>query len=130
MRTVERRSCSAISPNPGMARLALSAMLVRSVRAFANNNAGFLERAAANEFQRKRFADGIRAKLPVDVFEPRDGVAGERDKNVADDNSGLVRWPFRFDFEDDGGGFVVALQRFSERIRQTHRLQADAQVAA
>src|SRR5262249_52242094 len=112
MRTVERRSCSAISPNPGMAPLALSAMLIRSVRAFANYNAGFLERAAANEFQRKGLADGFCAKLPVNILEPRDGVARERDKNVADDNPSFMRWPFRFDFEDDGGGFVVALQRF------------------
>src|SRR5215472_14846264 len=130
MRTVERRSCSAISPNPGMAPLALLAMLVRSVRAFANNNAGFLKRAAANEFQGQRFADGFRAKLPVNIFEPRDRVARERHKNVAYDNPSFMRWPFRFDFENDGRGLVVALQRFSQRIGQTHRLQTDAKVTA
>src|SRR5262245_50527923 len=124
MRTVERRSCSATSPSPGIP------MLVRSVRALANNDAGFLERAAANKFEWQGFADGFGAKLAVNVLEPSDRMAGERDKNVANDNAGLVRRTLGFNFEDDGRGVVVALQRFPKRIRQTHRLQADAKVAA
>lgn len=54
-KTVERRSCSAISPNPGMAPC--FAMLCGSVRTLADDDAGFLERAAADKFHRKRFAD-------------------------------------------------------------------------
>src|SRR5690242_2266109 len=56
-------------------------------------------------------------------------MARERDKNVANDDAGFVRGPFEFNFEDDGGGFVVALQRFSKSIRQTYRLQTDAKIA-
>src|SRR5689334_22086358 len=124
MSTVERRSCSAISPNPGMA------MLVRSVCALANDDVGFLESSAANEFERKRFADGFGAKLAVNVFEPRNRVAGESYKNVADDDASFVSRALGFDFEEDGCSLVITFQGFSQRIRQTHRLQADAKVAA
>src|SRR5215467_8586587 len=123
MRTVERRSCSATSPNPGMA------MLSGSKDALADHDVGFLNRAAANELERERFANGFCAKLTVNVFEARDGVARESQKNVADNDTGFVRWTFGFDFEDNGGSFVIALQRLSQRIRQTHRLQPNAKVA-
>src|SRR5215472_1536129 len=123
MRTVERRRCSAISPNPGMA------MLVGSMYALANDDGCFPEGATANKFERERCSNGFSAKLPVNVFEPGDCMAGQGHKNVTDNHAGLVRWAFGLDFEDDGGGFVVALQRFSQRIRQTHRLQANAKIA-
>src|SRR5207245_7662679 len=99
MRTVERRSCSAISPNPGMA------MSAGPMGALADDDVDFLERPAANEFERKRFANRFGAKLPVNVFKTSDGMAGERHKNVADDDTGLLRGTFGFDFEDNGGGF-------------------------
>jgi len=67
------------------------AMLVRTVRAFAHDNVGFLERAATNEFERKRLADGFGAELPVNVFKPSDGMARESHKNIADNHAGLVR---------------------------------------
>src|SRR5205823_3805914 len=81
MRTVERRSCSAISPKPGMA------MLLSSMRAFANDNVGFLKSPAANEFERQGFPNGFGAKLPVNVFKTSDGIAGESHKNVANDDA-------------------------------------------
>src|SRR5690242_2871150 len=130
MRTVARRSCSAISPNPGIALLGTLAMSGGSMRTLADNNAGFLERAAADKFHRKRFADGFRAELLVNVFEPRDRFFSERDKNVANDDARFLCRTFRFNLEHDGRGFVAPLQRFAQRIGQTHRLQADAEVAA
>src|SRR5579859_3894460 len=116
MRTVERRSCSAISPNPGMA------MSVSSVCALANDDVCFLEGSAANEFERKRFTNGLSTKLAMNVLEPRDGMVCESDKNVADDDAGFVRRTFGLDFQNNGGRFVVAFDCFSKRIRQTHGL--------
>src|SRR5215472_2748482 len=124
MRTVERRSCSAISPNPG------TAMLVGSMRAFADDDAGFLERATANEFDRKRFADGFGGKLRVNILQPRDSVSGESDKNIADDDARLVRRTLGFHVENDGGSLLAALQGLTKRFRQAHGLKADAEVAA
>src|SRR5205823_6304927 len=124
MRTVERRSCSAISPKPGMA------MLFGSMRALANDDRGFLEGPAAHEFNGERFADGFRAELPVNIFEARDRMTGESHKNIADDDAGFVCGAFRLDLEHDGRGPVVAFECFSKRVRQTHGLQTDAEVAA
>src|SRR6516225_34678 len=124
MRTVERRSCSAISPNPGMA------MSFSSLRALANHNVGFLKCSSPKELDGQRFADGFCAELPVNIFEPGDDVAGERHKNVADEDAGFVRRTFGFDFEDDGRGLVVAFQGSAQRIGQAHWLQADPKIAA
>src|SRR5947207_8655483 len=124
MRTVERRSCSAISPNPGMA------MLLSSMRAFANDNVGFLKSPAANEFEWQGFPNGFGAKLPVNVFKTSDGIAGESHKNVANDDASLVCGTLRFDLEDDRRSFVIPLKRSPKRIRQTHRLQTDTKIAA
>src|SRR5205823_8938760 len=107
MRTVERRSCSAISPKPGMA------MLFGSMRALANDDRGFLEGPAAHEFNGERFADGFRAELPVNIFEARDRMTGESHKNIADDDAGFVCGAFRLDLEHDGRGLVVAFECFS-----------------
>src|SRR5690242_7567142 len=117
MGTVERRSCSAISPNPGMA------MLFGSVGALADDDAGFLECAATNKLERQRFANGFGAQLPVNVFEPGNRLTSESHKNVADNDASLVRRTFGLNFKDDGRGLVVALQCFSQRIRQTDGLQ-------
>src|SRR5713226_7937381 len=122
-RTVERRSCSAISPKPWMA------MLFASARAFGDDDAYFLHCAATNEFQRKRLADGFAVELRVDVFEARDRMTGDGDENVSDDDAGFVRGAFRLDFENNGSGFFAALQRLAERVGQTHRLQTNAEVA-
>src|SRR5579859_4146229 len=116
MRTVERRSCSAISPNPGMV------MLFRPMSSFGNDDVGLLKSAAANEFERKRFTNGLSTKLAMNVLEPRDGMVCESDKNVADDDAGFVRRTFGLDFQNNGGRFVVAFDCFSKRIRQTHGL--------
>src|SRR5579864_1807875 len=124
MRTVDRRNCSAISPNPGIA------MSFRSVSVLANHDTGFLKRAAAHKLEGERFADGFRAELPVNVFEPRDRVACESDEDVTNNDAGLVCRTVRLNFEDDGSGFVVAFQRSPQCIRQAHRLQTDAKIAA
>src|SRR5207244_4500917 len=124
MRTVERRSCSAISPNPGMA------MSCSSLCALANDNAGFLKCSSAKELEGQRFADRFCAELPMNIFEPGDCLAGERHKNVADQDAGFVRGTFGFDFEDDGRSLVVAFQGSAQRIGQAHGLQADPKIAA
>ena len=77
------------------------------MHALAYDNAGFLKRTAANEFDRKRFPNRLRAELPVNIFEPRDRMAGQCDKNIADDDAGFVRRTLGLDLEDDGRGFVV-----------------------
>src|SRR5712691_173048 len=122
-RTVERRSCSAISPNP------VTGMSFAYARAFADNDVHLLRCAAADELERERFADGFAVKLRVDVFEARNRMAGECDENVSDDDAGFVRGTFRLNLENHGGGLFAALQGLAERVRQTHGLQADAEIA-
>src|SRR5260370_4831529 len=102
--TVERRSLSALSPKSRMA------ILFASARAFANGDADFLRRAAANEFECERLAYRFAAELRMNIFEARDRMAGEGDENVSDDDSRFGRGAFRVDFQDDSGGFFCALQ--------------------
>src|ERR1700687_173409 len=83
MRTVERRSFSAISPNP------VTAISFASVRAFRYHNAPSLNRPATNKFQRERFADRVCSKMELNVFKSSDRVARKRDQDVADDDAGL-----------------------------------------
>src|SRR5579864_3717851 len=103
MRTVERRNCSAISPNPGMA------MLFASMRALTDNDLGFLRHAATNQFDHNRLADCSRGKLCVHVLHSRDRMRAEGNHQVADHDAGLVRGALRFHLDDDGGGFLIAL---------------------
>src|SRR6266478_3096335 len=120
--TVERRSFSAISPKSRMD------ILFASARAFANDDVDFLRRASANEFERKRLADRFTMELRVNIFEACDGMAGERDENVSNDDSRFVRGAFGLDFQDNSGGFFCALERLAESVRQTNRLQADTEI--
>src|SRR6266851_1212648 len=122
-RTVERRSFSAISPKPWMA------MLFASARAFADDDVDFLRCAAADELERERFADGFAVQLRVDILETRHRATGESDENISDDDAGFVRGTFRLNLENHGGGLFAALQGLAERVRQTHGLQADAEIA-
>src|SRR3981189_3243808 len=121
--TVERRSFSAISPKSRMD------ILFASARAFADDDVDFLRRASANEFEREWLADRFTEELRVNIFETRDRMAGEGDEDVSDDDSRFVRGAFRLDFQDNSGGFFCALQGLSESVRQTHGLQADAEIA-
>jgi hypothetical protein len=105
------------------------AILFASARAFANDNVDFLRRAAANEFERKGFANRFTTELRVNIFEACDGMAGERDENVSDDDSRFVRGAFRLDFQDNSGGLFCALEGLAEGVRQTNGLQADAEIA-
>jgi hypothetical protein len=89
--------------------------------ALANDNVRILKCSSANEPEGQRFADGFRAKLSVNIFQPGDCVASECHKNVPDDDPGLMRGTFGFDFEDDGRGLVVAFQGLPQRIGQAHR---------
>jgi hypothetical protein len=53
IKTVERRGFSVISPNPA------TAISFACVRPFRNHDVAFLNGTATNEFQRKRFSDGV-----------------------------------------------------------------------
>src|SRR5260370_25666317 len=101
--TVERRSFSAISPNP------VTGMLFASARAFADHDVHFLRCAAPDELERERLADGFAVKLRVNIFEARNRVAGDRDENFSDDYAGFVRVAFGLDFENHGGSCFAAL---------------------
>src|SRR5882762_3834735 len=68
-RTVERRSFSAISPNP------ITAISFASVRAFRHNNAAFLNRAATNKFQWEHLPDRFTAKVGLNVLQASDRLA-------------------------------------------------------
>src|SRR5260370_17012363 len=118
--TVERRSCSAISPNP------VTGTLLASARAFADHDAHFLRCAAPDELERERLADGFAVKLRVDVFEARNRMAGECDENVSDDDAGFVRGAFWLDFENHGGSFFAALPSLTLGVGQPHRLQPNS----
>src|SRR5260370_13937636 len=99
--TVERRSFSAISPNP------VTGMLFASARAFADHDVHFLRCAAPDELERKRLADGFALKLRVDVFEARNRVAGDGDENVSNDDPSLVRKPFARHLQEPSSGLFA-----------------------
>src|SRR6202521_6191552 len=124
MRAVERRSFSAISPNP------VKAISFASVRAFRYHNAPLLNRASTNKFEREYFADLGSGKMRLDVFQPSNRVARKRDQDVANDDASLVRGAVRVDVHNNRGGLFIPLQSFTKRIRQAHRLQADAKIPA
>src|ERR1700687_562543 len=104
-------------------------MLFASARAFADDYVHFLHCASTNEFERELLADGFAVELRVDVFETGDGMAGQGDQNISDDDAGFLRGAFRFDLENDGGGFFAALQGLTEGVGQTHGLQANTEEA-
>ena len=81
-------------------------------------------------FRSSGLADCGAVQLRVNIFQPRDLLPGESDHDVADDDARFVGRPFGFDFQDDCGSFFFALQLMAKRVRQTHRLQADAEIAA
>jgi len=68
------------------------------VGALANDDVGLLECSAANKLERKRFPNGFGAKLSVNVFEPRNGVTGESNKDVTNDDTRFVRRTFGLNF--------------------------------
>src|SRR6202035_4831770 len=101
IRTVERRSCSAISPNPVMD------MSFASVRAFTNYDRGLLDRSTANEFRGECLAYGGAVKLGLHILELSDRMPRERDENIADRDAGLARRAVRLDFKDNRGCLLV-----------------------
>src|ERR1700739_2262803 len=122
MRTVERRSCSAISPNPGIA------MLISPQRTLTDSDVSFPRRAAAHKFDRQRLADHFAGDLGVHIFESRDWVAADRDKNIANHESRLLRGAIGLDFDHDGGGLLRPLQRLAKRFGNSDGMQPNAQV--
>ena len=66
----------------------------------------------------------------MNIFQPRNLLACERDDDVSDDDARFVCRALWFDFEDDRGSFFFALQRLAKRVRQTNRLHADTEISA
>src|ERR1700745_152207 len=81
IKTVDRPSCSAISPNP------VTPILLPPVQSFTNQEARFLYRAATNKFHRHGLADCFAMKLRLNILELRDLAATERNQDVSDDDS-------------------------------------------
>jgi hypothetical protein len=103
-------------------------MLVGTMGALAHDNGDFLEGAPSNKSDRKRFADGFRCKLGVDILEPCERLATKSNKNIANDDARFVRRTIGFHFEDDGGSLLLALQRLTERFGQPHGLEANTEI--
>src|SRR5258708_23268965 len=122
-RTVERRSFSAISPKPMMA------ILVDSVQPLAHGDAEFPHRAAADDLCRQRPANILGMELRLHVLELCNGVTGQGQENIANQNACLLRWAAGFHFENNDRCLFFALERFAKRVRQTHRLQSHAKIA-
>ena len=73
-------------------------------------------RATANKFDHNRLADCFSGELGVHVLHSRDRMRAERDQQVADHDTGLVRGAVWFHFDHNGGSFLIALQRLPERL--------------
>src|SRR5215471_1388980 len=108
MRTVKRRSCSAISPNPR------TAMLLASSHAFPYDDAGFLQGATTDKLGYKRLAYGFGGELRVEILNSGDRAAAEEHENIADHNARFVCGTIRFHFEHNCGGCLRALQSLTE----------------
>src|SRR5258708_7688110 len=104
IRTVERRRCSAISPNPEMT--ILSALVL----AFAHNDVQVLRCPAAHDFRNERFADVFARQVRLHVFETGDGLPFERNQDVANHDSCFVRGALRLYFEDRSEEHTSELQ--------------------
>src|SRR5580704_3561230 len=104
MSTVERRSRSATSPKPSMLISVLSA------RTFGHSDADVLDCTATHDLCGQRFADVFRLQMGLHVFEARDGLAGQRNQNIADQHSCPVCRASGFDLEKNCAGLFLALQ--------------------
>src|SRR5437016_5827792 len=124
IRTVERRSCSAISPNP------VTAISFAFVLAFAHDDIQVLCCPSAHDFCGKCFADVFDGQVRLHVLGMGDRLPFERNQDVADHDSCFVRGALRLYFEYDGCRFLCALKGLAQRLRQTHRLQPDPEIAA
>src|SRR5713101_6374537 len=123
IRTVERRRCSAISPNPEMAILFAFGL------AFAHDDVQILHRAATDDCRGECFADVFAGQVRLHVLEMGHGLPCERNQDVANHDSCFVRRALWLYFEDDRRCFRIALKRLAQRLRQTHRLQPDTKIA-
>src|SRR4029077_5087460 len=93
--TVERRSFSAISPNP------VTTVSFSSMWAFRCHDVPFLKGAASNEFQRQRFADRVSGENRLYILKSSDRLAPKRHQNVPDNNSSLVCGAARMHFQNN-----------------------------
>ena len=68
--------------------------------------------------------------MRLHVLELGDGLPLERNQDVANHHSCFVRGALRLYFKDDGRCFFHALKGLAQRLRQTHGLQPDTEIAA
>src|SRR5579862_4473065 len=112
--TVERRKRSAISPNA-------PAMSVFPPGPLAHRYAYFDDLAAAHDARRDGLAHRVTAQRRLDVVRIVYGLASQGHHDVADQDTGARGGTFGFRREDDQAGAAV---------RQRHRMQAQAEIAA
>src|ERR1700730_12248623 len=98
------------------------------IGAFGDGDADVAGLAAAKKAGGDGFSDVLALQMGLDILEPRDRFGVQRDQNVSDHYAGIVSGPAGFDFQDDCGGFFLALQGLSEILGEANRLQSDSEV--
>src|SRR5579885_1815036 len=110
--TVERRSASAISPNPRMSV---------PPRPLADGHGQLAPLARAPDLRLDRLAAAAGFERLLNIVGVLDRLSSERHQHVPDQYAAFRRRPFRLERKDDQA-FVMS--------RQLHRLQAHAEISA